>query len=285
MLIHLFQEFKSGSTFDFHENPAKRQALTTNNSGNIIKTPEKSFKAMTETDVISKSVPTVMSSRAKRLQNITNKNCSITPRGSNTSMGVMHVKSPAKDIIETSHVRKTPRKNKHHPNTENISPLKCENQNSVKKASHFDVNNIWKDKLPSSSEKHALDLRKVKVSDSNSVPKAAVRSSLQRKILFDDMDECDDRKINETLTPRLSTMSPCNQTPSRHFLGQAAVNVMRTASLNSSLTDVEPLSLSPVDQTGGLGKEFRTLAPGYAKDDAAGSSIVRVQNSQVGIHM
>lgn len=277
MIYSVFQDLKFAYTCDTYENPAKRPALALNNSTNIIKTPEKLHKV--PTDVLAfKSIPQLVSSRAKRLQNITNTNCSISQRTSNVSMGIMHLKSPAKDIIESCQGRKTPRKNKNHPNTENISPSRCENQDT--RLARFDANDVWRDNLPSSNEKHALDLRKVKVDvDSrpvNSVPKVGTKSSLQRKILFDDLPD-DNGKRYDKVPPRLPLMSSSHQFASRHLLSQASNSQMKSPSGDS-------LTLSPVDQNG-LGKEFRTLAPENTKDDVAGSSIVRVQNSQVNVRL
>lgn len=224
-------------------------------------------------DLSCKSIPQQMSSRAKRLQNITNKNSVNTQR----TFNAMHFKSPAKDAIETSQGRKTPRKNKHDPNTENISPLKCETQNQ--RVARFGPNDVWKENLSSSNEKQALDLRKVKVEADEKppnlvpIPKIGSRSSLQRKILFDDVPDMPE-SVHKCDPPRLPLMAP-----SRQVLSQT-LHSSRSPLLNSPLP-ADPLTLSPTDHSGS--KEFRTLAPENTKDDVAGSSIVRVQNSQVSI--
>lgn len=272
----LGEDINSGSAF---ENPAKRPALAVNNSVNIIKSPEKLLKPLGDTDVVNKSVPLQVSSRAKRFLNIKNKNCSNIQRSSNANTGVMHLKSPAKEIIESCQNRKTPRKNKNHPNTENISPLKCEVLNSVKK-SQFDANEIWRDTNSLNDEKHVLDLRKVKVDPdarSSSSSKLGLKSSLQRKILFD--DSTDDNKRSVKVAPQFPFMSPSNQPPSKpSYLSTVS---LKETLLNHSRPSADLHSLSPTDQAGRLSKEFRTLAPENSKDDVAGSSMVRVQNSQV----
>lgn len=266
-----FQDMKFVPNNENFENPAKRPALALNNSTNIIKTPEKSLKMTSDMELSNKSLPQQLSSRAKRLQNITNKNCANTQR----TLNAMHFKSPAKDAIESSQGRKTPRKNKHHPNTENISPMKGENQNQ--RLTRFGSNEVWRENLSSSNEKQALDLRKVKVETDekppNYVPNVGSRSSLQRKILFDDVPD-DNTKKFDPFSPRMPLMAP-----SRQVLGQTLHSNSRSTMFNSPLPG-DPLTLSPTDQNGS--KEFRTLAPENSKDDVAGSSIVRVQNSQVG---
>lgn len=278
------EDHKSGSYCESHENPAKRPALGLNNSNNIIKTPEKMTKPLVDMDMPYKSVPQVVSSRAKRLQNITNKNCSNAQRSASTSMGVMHLKSPAKDIIESSQGRKTPRKNKNHPNTENMSPPKGEKQSNTKKLSRFDGNEIWRDNMnfSSSNEKQALDLRKVKTDIDSRLPSSTSKpgSRSTRKILFDDAPDANST-ANVTLTPRIPLMAHSNQVTPKHLSQASNKAAMLTSSISGAPTVCDPLTLSPVDQTGGLGREFRTLAPENAKDDVAGSSIVRVQNSQV----
>lgn len=261
------EDSKFVTSNDNYENPAKRPALALNNSTNIIKSPEKSVKISTDTDSSFKSISHQVSSRAKRLQNITNKNSV----NSQKTLSGMPFKSPVKDVIEASQGRKTPRKNKHHPNTENISPLKSENQNQ--RVTRFGTNDLKKENIPSSNEKQALDLRKVKVETDEKppclVPKTGSRSSLQRKILFDDIPD-DNVKKFDPFPPRLPLMAP-----SRQALSQTLHSNPRSSLLNSPLL-ADPLTLSPNGS-----REFRTLAPENSKDDVAGSSIVRVQNSQV----
>ncbi|XP_034247738.1 cell division cycle 7-related protein kinase-like [Thrips palmi] len=255
------EDTKFVTHYENFENPAKRPALALSNSTNIIKTPDNPLKMSNDVDLSNKSNLQQMSSRAKRLQNITNKNCTNTQR----TFNAMHFKSPVKDAIESSQSRKTPRKNKHHPNTENISPTKCENENQ--RLARFGENPT------SSNEKQALDLRKVKVEAEEKPPslvhKIGSRSSLQRKILFDDVPD-DNVKKCDSFPPRFPLMAP-----SRQVLSQTLNSNSRSALLNSPLP-ADPITLSPNGS-----KEFRTLAPENTKDDVAGSSIVRVQNSQV----
>lgn len=270
-----YEDLKLGFSVEPCENPAKRTALALNNSTNIIKTPEKQRRASVDVDVACKSVPQLISSRAKRLQNITNKNsCASAQKTSAVSMDLMRLKSPAKDAIESSHSKKTPRKSKNHPNTENISPLKYENQLSNKKASRFDTNEIWRDEPSKVNEKHPLDLRQVK-RDSDAkrpVPQVGSKSSLQRKILFDDVP------VDNSKVSRFSVMAPSRQAYSSSRVLTSRSRTLQNTSLTASSDSVP---LSPIDQSGGFGKEFRTLAPECSTDEVAGSSIVRVQNSQV----
>lgn len=252
--------------YGVHENPAKRPALALNNSTNIIKTPEKNRRDV----VATKSVPQFVSSRAKRLQNITN--CSTAQRTSTVGMSTINTKSPAKDIRDPPQGRKTPRKNK--KNDENISPLKYAGMELKRDIPPFSTTNTFQAELEKmqASERQALDLRKNKVKSdsrpSSSIFKSGQKSSLQRKITFDDVP---DDKRSATLSSRMPLMHPSNHT------ARCSPSSVPVGGL-SRLPD--PLTLSPVDQNG-MGKEFRTLAPGNVKDDVPGSSIVRVQNSQV----
>lgn len=164
--------------------------------------------------------------------------------------------------------------------------MKYENQNSHKKSSRFDTNEIWQDNPQQNNDKLPLDLRQVKkdaeLKHASSVPVVGSRSSLQRKIIFDDVPDDNNCKI-----PRLPLMAPSNQlfkySSSQIPITPMAVTnkVLNSSSFSGISASCDSVPLSPVDHNGSCGKEFRTLAPEYGKDDVAGSSIVRVQNSQV----
>ncbi|KAK3907878.1 Cell division cycle 7-related protein kinase [Frankliniella fusca] len=242
------EDLKDGCAHGAQENPAKRPALALNNSTNIIKTPEKKRREINP----SKSAPQVISNRAKILQSITC--CSNAQKTATGGLGTLNIKSPVKDTNDPPHGRKSIR-NKSHVNNENMSPLKFSGLN----ATMLKNTKTFRTLLEELQAKEALDLRKTKA-DTDLKPSSinfrpAQRSHLQRKITFDDVPE----DFKKTAASSSSMTSPYVCGPSGF---------------------PDPLTLSPVDQNG-VGKEFRTLAPGNVKDDIPGSSIVRVQNSQV----
>jgi len=215
----------------------------------------------------NKLIPSMSSARARNLQNITNigsSNAQKAPANANAFL------SPTKEAVDATSAKKTPRKAR--AGVENLikSPAKS-----------VDKSDIWKDKADENTNRTRFSALFSKIKTDTEVRRSGLREPPQRKILFDDFPDpkpSASKLMTESRSAAILRRSLQGENSKGIEPRRLAANIVASVKSPTGPPTLERMT----DSVPGPGaREFRTLVPDATKYSLPGSSIVRVQNSQV----